>query len=180
MNRITPDFTAPPAPKRELDLLVNYLSGRFATERTAISELLSHSPRSRGELFTLSRRALAFRHELAGWSALAARAHEEMLADQLDLAHDERSAELADAGRGALRPTAELVRARARQHVAPLSEALEILRSTRDDMGTVISWAQTMIRVVTDEELTGEAAGVTDAPAEIYEPPIGSALRTRG
>jgi hypothetical protein len=169
-------YTPTPAPAGELTRLTSYLAGRFQRQRTDLAALLSESPDSKWELVKLSQRALAFRHELAGWHALAQRLYRGHYADQFNLAHEQREQALKSEG-PTLRASADLIRADADQASAALREAVDLISATRDDMSSVVSWAQTLIRSLLDEEISGEAAGVPDADDAIYEAPLAAALR---
>lgn len=175
MATVQTDYTPTPAPTSETGRLTAYLAGRFQRQRADLATLLSQTPDSKGELVRLSQRALAFRHELAGWHALAQRLYRSSYADQFNAAHEQREQALRSQT-PTLRASADLIRADADQATAALREAVELLAATRDDMAAVVSWAQTLIRSLLDEELSGEAAGVPHADDTLYEAPLAAAL----
>lgn len=139
-------------PAREIRRLREYLAGRFASERETIDKLSSRVVRNADplSLFSLSARALAFRHELVSWQAFAQRLWDEGHAGQLEAVRSHYESELA-AERTGKRSVKEL-EAQARAELAPLKQALDLISLTSEQMKSVLFWSQAMAKVVEHED----------------------------
>ena len=157
------DF-APPG--RELsgeERLAAYLAGPYSRQREDVARrfnALRGNP-SRRLIFDLSVDALYFLGELAYWKRVATDLHEVKMGEELRRARDNAASaqESGPGSRSATKRPAKEVEAEARQHARSYRSALALISDTRSDLERIISWAQTMLKEMRDEEFSGEGAG---------------------
>jgi len=162
---VTGAFDAPPRAHTDEERLAAYLEGPYSRQREEVAKQfnwLKKNP-SRRAIFELSIDALYFLSELAYWKRFAADLNEVKLGEELRRARDNAESAQDTSRSSTKRPAAE-VQAEARQHSRSYRSALTLLTDSRSDLERVISWAQTMLKEMKDEEFSGEAAGA--APGE--------------
>lgn len=165
------DITAPSRPRSEIDRLADYLANGFIPRKQALVQLNARASqlKLKGELNELGFAALAFIGEVDDWLPVAERLLDQELANELD---DARSEYSADGGKA----LAEQVRQRARQNTAPLKEAVATLRNAQKWGQSIVSFCQSTQRTISTEEFGELFASTNEVPEKLFEAPVGDSL----
>lgn len=160
----------PAVPVTDLDRLVDFMGKNFPERKNEIVQLIStaKSFKNKEDVVRLGYEVILFRMELDEWVAFAERLLEQELAEELDTAHTDRNARAKEDGTA--KPTAELVKSQAKQRTAPLKEAAQVLKTTRDWMANVLTFCQSQQRFMAQDEYGDLFAASNDAPEEMYNP----------
>lgn len=173
-----PDVSLPERPKNDLDVLREYLSGRYPEKKREIHDLLARSRNllDKGTLVELVYETLLFRSELDEWISFSTQTLDEIHGDQLGVAHSEQASEARE--RGSSRPLSKVVEARADQFTAPLRRAVSELRSSREWIDKILFWAQAQPKFIRDEEYGSllEAKNTPEGDPVVHPPSPGDAL----
>lgn len=128
--------------------LAAFIEQRLAPELAALAQAHAGAVHKM-DLYDLGRRAGALRFEVSSWLAEAQRLLSQATAEQLSVAH---RANLADRDEKAAAPM-EILRANAKGRVALLQRAVDMLKYAREDLGSTLSFVQSSMRSMRDEEL---------------------------
>jgi hypothetical protein len=173
------DFQPPRAKRGDLDLLIDYLSGPFRRRVQVLANLHSNPIAYKFEAAEILRRVNFFHLEIIGWLGLARRLHASLYANALATATTVESRRREEKQSG-VRSTAPMLDALAREEVAALADAIERLEQTLRYCEKIASAAQTILRTMSEDELSGRAAGTDfeiDASWEAFaEAPLKEAL----
>jgi hypothetical protein len=153
------------------------MNDRFAVRDHELMHLArtAASLKLKGDVVTLGFSAIDFRRELSGWIALARRIRDELYAEAIDSSHGERMEEAK--ANDLKRADSTLVKTRAASVVGPVSETVERLNEARSEMDTLVSWCQSLQRSISSEEYGSIFESSNVVPEELYDAPVGSALR---
>jgi hypothetical protein len=169
-DRVKVDYTPPAQPFSDLARLTEFMTNEFAKETIAIAEMQREAWQypDRRLLHALGGRALAFRQLLGHFEPIAKALYEGQLAGNL---LTERAVE-------GNKRSVEEVKIQARRHLSDLKIAVDQISNERDQMKEIIFWARAQFQNMVMEEMTGEAAGIPDAPvSERFRfPPAGKGL----
>jgi hypothetical protein len=169
------DFKPTAPPKSDIEVLVDNI-GRLRERELHVrtAQRTASMLKAKMDIATLGFEALDFKGELNSWVAFAERLLDEQFGEQFDNADRDR-AELA-LERGLRRALADSVKTLAKQHVAPLQEAVTWLRDTRDFMGMIVSWCQNIQRTTASDEYSEAFAAGNAVPDQMFTAPVGDAL----
>jgi hypothetical protein len=137
-----------PTPATGEQQLAVFLTERLAPELERLRAAHLHAVH-KGDLYDLGRRAGALRIEVSQQLAEAQRALSVAVADELAIAH---RANRSDKLEGQSRP-ADVVKAAAKSRVAALQKTVDLLRYAREDLASTLSFVQSAMRAMRDEEL---------------------------
>lgn len=139
---------ARPADGREA--LTAFLTERLHPELSEIRDRLKRVSH-RADLLEIGQRAIALRMELSEWQARGQRTLDRAWLDQYQAVWE---ASLTEAKERDLRAIpADLLKARAKERVGDLQEAMTLLSNFRSDLDSLQSLVQTGIRSMLNEEL---------------------------
>lgn len=149
------------------DELARFITERLHPELEMIRRRLREVAH-RADLFEVGQRAIALRMEISDWLARGQRAYDRAWLDQYQAVWESSLTEARE--RDVRTIPADLLKARAKDRVSDLQEALALLGNFRSDLDSLQSLIQTGIRSMLNEEL-----GQLDGGPSASEAPIGSA-----
>lgn len=160
----------------DLEHLTDYLLGTFRNRIAVLAKLQANPIEYKYECLELLRMANFFHLELIGWYGVANRLYTEAFATRLTDIQSSASDRLKE--QKGMRPTAAMIEARAKEEITPLEDAISRIEETMKLCDKLASSAQTIIRSMQEDEISGRAAG-GDSPdwGEFVEAPIEGALK---
>lgn len=159
-------YTPLPRPADTREQMTTFLLERLHPELAQIRERLQRVSH-RADLLEIGQRAIALRMEISEWLARGQRALERAWLDQYQAVWE---ASLTEAQERQLRSIpADLLKARARERVGDLQEAISLMANFRSDLDSLQSLVQTGIRSMLNEEL-----GQLDGAPSSAERPVGA------
>lgn len=167
-------YTPPAAPISDLQRLTEFMTGEFLEESRAIAAFQREAWQypDRRLLHALGGRALAFRQLLGHFEPIARALYDGQLAGNLTT---ERAVQ---DGKATVKASVKERELQAKQHLSDLKIALDQISNERDQMKEILFWARNQFQHMQMEEMTGEAAGMTDYPVgtPFRFPPAGKGL----
>ena len=154
-----------PRETTDLERLVEFLLGTYQRRLTELARLQSAPMTYKQDCVQLAAKANFFYTEMVGWLGVAKRLYDMEYAARLETLQATTTDKLRE-GKGVYRPTAGMIDARAREQIAPLNDAITRLEGTMRLCDKLTSTAQTIIRSMEENELSGRAEG---GPAPEWE-----------
>lgn len=168
------DVSAPSAPTAAMEKLVAYLTTAFPARMELSRQLRAKAGglTAKYEIVELGFESLDFKSELDGWLAFAERILDEQRGDQFDNAQAEKNGTAKAEGTRA--PAAEIVKARANQHLAPIKEAVTVMKNARDTATNTLMWCQSLQKSIRDEEFGSLYEDGHEIPDRFWHSPVGT------
>lgn len=159
-------YTPLARPADPRDGLTDFLTERLHPELSQIRRRLAQVAH-RADLFEVGQRAIALRMEISEWLARGQRTLDQAWLDQYQAVWESSIAEARE--REVRSIPADILKARAKERVADIQEAMTLLANFRSDLDSLQSLIQTGIRSMLNEEL-----GQLDGGPSASEAPVGS------
>lgn len=153
-----------PREMTDLERLIDYLLGAYQRRLEELARLQSNPLTYKQDCVQIAAKANFFYTEMVGWLGVAKRLYDMEYSSRLETVLASESEKLRET-RG-VRPSVSMVEARAREQIAPLNDAITRLDGTMRLCDKLTSTAQTIIRSMQEDELSGRAEG---GPAPDWE-----------
>lgn len=169
-----PDAYRPLArPVTPLEQLTEFLTARLEPMLEEIRQMHARCD-DRGTLFELGHRASALRLECTRWLRTAREVHATEQATQAQAVWETSEADRRRAGTGTRseRAPAAVMQAKIKDRTRTTAATVEFLRETRDDLADIMTFVQTGLRTMRDDEL-GSFEGAASVSG-LWSAPVGA------